>query len=523
MRALEGEGAVVAGRLQRPGRRGDLAQRRGDERPSTRIAATVPAAAGYRRARCVDERGARRGPPGGRAGAAAAADRAAGRPRAVALAGGRPAVAAAPGETRGARAAAGGGRSTADERQRRRALHAARARRRAGRRGALAGRERPDGRRPGLRRRALLLAAARHLAAAGEAPSRGRSSGCGAPTSIRWPSPRPRPRSRCGRAPRRRPGTLVVADALLDRPGAGRALDVVVGNPPFLSQLAAATARSADDADRAARRGSARPCAPYTDTAALFLLAALRPGRARAGRSRCVQPQSVLARARRGRRARTPSAQLGPARRRLGPDRRRLRRRASTCACPSSRSGAAASGRATGARTWRDADGVPGGRPAAPAHARRRGHHHRRLPQQYYGMVDHVARAGDCPTGTPLVTTGLVDLGRCAWGERRPRVGRPDVGPPGRRRRAPLDGRAADWAAAHRRARSVVVATQTRVVEVAVDDDGRWIAGVPLVVVLAPAERLWPPGRRAGRAGGDARGLLRARGGHRAVAAARSR
>jgi len=29
-------------------------------------------------------------------------------------------------------------------------------------------------------------------------------------------------------------------------------------------------------------------------------------------------------------------------------------------------------------------------------------------------------------------------------------------------------------------------------VEVVVDDEGEWVASVPLVVVLAPADRLWP-------------------------------
>jgi hypothetical protein len=38
----------------------------------------------------------------------------------------------------------------------------------------------------------------------------------------------------------------------------------------------------------------------------------------------------------------------------------------------------------------------------------------------------------------------------------------------------------------------LVVATQTNVVEVVVDEVGEWIAGVPLVVVLAPPDRLWP-------------------------------
>ena len=54
-----------------------------------------------------------------------------------------------------------------------------------------------------------------------------------------------------------------------------------------------------------------------------------------------------------------------------------------------------------------------------------------------------------------------------------------------------LEGRAADWAQ-RTGGPKLLVATQTRVVEVVVDDAGEWIAGVPLVVVLAPTERLWP-------------------------------
>jgi hypothetical protein len=108
---------------------------------------------------------------------------------------------------------------------------------------------------------------------------------------------------------------------------------------------------------------------------------------------------------------------------------------------------------------------------------------------EYYGMVDHVHEQADRPSGRPLVTTGLVDLGGCAWGTRPARIGgrtwdRPVVDVEA------LDGRAADWV---RRTGGpkLLVASQTKVVEVAVDDDGRWIAGVPLVVVLAPAARLW--------------------------------
>jgi hypothetical protein len=109
---------------------------------------------------------------------------------------------------------------------------------------------------------------------------------------------------------------------------------------------------------------------------------------------------------------------------------------------------------------------------------------------EYYGMVAHVAEAHDLPTGRPLLTAGLVDLGHSAWGERPARIG-------GRRWDRPvldvaaLNGRAAAWVA-RTGGPKLVVATQTSVVEVVVDEGGEWIAAVPLVVVLAPPDRLWP-------------------------------
>jgi hypothetical protein len=104
-------------------------------------------------------------------------------------------------------------------------------------------------------------------------------------------------------------------------------------------------------------------------------------------------------------------------------------------------------------------------------------------------MVDHVHEQDDCPSGTPLLTAGLVDLGRTTWGERRSRIG-------GRAWQRPvvdtgaLEGRAAQWIE-RTGGPKLVVATQTNVVEVVVDEDGALIAGVPLVVVLAPPAILW--------------------------------
>lgn len=279
-------------------------------------------------------------------------------------------------------------------------------------------------------------------------------------------------------------GNIAVADALLERP-AWPALDVVIGNPPFLSQLDSGTTRGGS-ASAAVRARFGEAVRAYTDTAGLFLLVAAdlaAPG----GIVALLQPQSVLA-ARDAAGVRDAIAARG--------------RLVDVWFPPGPGFAAAVEvcvpiievGHPSATASWSDhlarANGVPAvvlpttavlGDVAITTAAFR---------SEYYGMVDHVHEQADCRAGVPLVTTGLVDLGRAAWGERPARIGRRtwarpvlDV--------AALDGRAADWA---RRTGGpkLVVATQTRVVEVVVDEVGDMIPGVPLVVVLADPERLWP-------------------------------
>ena len=76
---------------------------------------------------------------------------------------------------------------------------------------------------------------------------------------------------------------------------AGRTFDVVVGNPPYLSQLAAATTRGG-----ASRHGGG----PYADAAVEFLALAVRMARSGGGRVGLVLPQSILASRDAGARAR---------------------------------------------------------------------------------------------------------------------------------------------------------------------------------------------------------------------------
>ena len=315
---------------------------------------------------------------------------------------------------------------------------------------------------------------------------------------------------------------LVVADPLAvgpeawpDAPPGG--FDVVVGNPPFLSPLDAATPRSADHGRRLeALVGSL--VAPYADTAALFLLTACtlaRPG----GRVAMILPESVLGA------------------RDAGPVRGAVSERAAlvglwwagepvfdagvqVCAAvlevgaeapPSCRlwagrgfeelaaaprpstlgagSWAPLLGRLRGAPPVTLGDGPPLGTLATATAGFR---------DQFYGVIPFVGEAvpGETLASTaPLVTAGLIDPLRCRWGSTDARFG-------GRRWHSPRvdlarlarsDPALAAWAG-ERRVPKVVVATQTRVLEVAVDTEGRWWPSVPTIAVAphsAALGELW--------------------------------
>jgi len=112
---------------------------------------------------------------------------------------------------------------------------------------------------------------------------------------------------------------------------------------------------------------------------------------------------------------------------------------------------------------------------------------------EYYGMVPAV---GDHPSGPKLITSGLIDPGRCWWGDRpitfakrpfhRPRI---DVGL--------LDARMFRWAN-DRLVPKVLIANQTKILEAVADADGSMLPGVPVVAAypnapdeLASLELAW--------------------------------
>jgi len=348
---------------------------------------------------------------------------------------------------------------------------------------ALAGRSHATVGDPACGGGSLLLAAARHLAARGQRPQEVVRRLWGAdidPVAVAtteaaltlWAgSPTP-------------VGRVVVADALeddLDWPP----LDVVVGNPPFLSQLDARTARSVDVNQRLRKRFGPAVRA-YTDTATVFLLCACELAAA-GGTVALLQPQSVLA-ARGAAGVRDAVDTLGTLTDVWFPEGRGFDAAVEVCA-PIIDIAASGAGTPWSTHLAR-ANGVPPVTLAATRSLSDEAITTAAFRSEYYGMVDGVHEAVELPHGVPMVTTGLIDLGRCAWGERPARVGRRTWQRPVLDVDA-LEGRAADWV---RRTRvpKLMVATQTRVVEVVVDELGEWIPGVPLVVVLAPPERLWP-------------------------------
>jgi hypothetical protein len=327
-------------------------------------------------------------------------------------------------------------------------------------------------------------------------------------------------------------GRLVIADPLRTGAAAWPALPegglgAVVGNPPFQNQLGRATARS-DDVRRDLRARYGDAVRAYTDTAWLFLLLGCElvgPG----GRVVLVQPQSVVA-------ARDASAvrEAVDARadlRDLWLDDGRVFSAAVRVCAPVLEVRAAAPPRpapgpappvTTG--TWAlagaraaalpvvdlaGAAGALGERAAVMAGFR----------DQYYGLAPAVRERDELPPGAPapaLVTSGVLDWGTCGWGERPVRYARrrwsaPVVDPDLLAAAPPVARR---WVA-RTAAPKVVVATQTRVVEAAVDTLGTWVPSVPALAVvphdpddlwllaaavLAPAATAWLARRAVGTA-----------------------
>jgi hypothetical protein len=289
---------------------------------------------------------------------------------------------------------------------------------------------------------------------------------------------------------------LIVADGLTMAESWRRRFDAVVGNPPFLNQLERATVRRSPlPAELAAIAG------PYTDTAWLFLVVArelLRAG----GQAVLVQPQSLVA-----------ARDAAPVRDVIAPSLQGLWWCDEFLFDASVRVCAPLLGTRSGSvRRWAGRD-VSEITPVAP------------VPSSSWSVLvpsdvpnvdlaalEDAATLGDMATATAgfrdeyyglqpavldrpdghlpqLITSGLVDVGRVLWGERptrfcgaklmHPRVDPSMVAEP-----------LARWVG-QRLVPKVVVATQTKVVEAAVDIKGEWVPSTPVISVHANRSDLW--------------------------------
>lgn len=296
--------------------------------------------------------------------------------------------------------------------------------------------------------------------------------------------------------------------------------DLVVGNPPFQSQLGRSTARDVAERDELRERfGEA--AGGYADSATVFLLAACRmaqPG----GRVALVQPMSVFA-ARDAAPARsallegarldgvwTAGAKVFAANVRVGavvlqvdgaPQDQEVPvvRRATGVAFEHLPDVSAPRDALRTAPSWSHlitTDTTP-----AAVHANTNGRvgdiasATAGFRDQYYGLIPFVVERGEEPADrmvAPLVTSGLIDPGRCRWGDAPSRFAgrvwqRPAVDVGALRAADPRLGAWIDRVLVPK----VLVACQTRVVEAIVDPGGDLVPSVPVIAVWAEPDRLF--------------------------------
>jgi hypothetical protein len=261
----------------------------------------------------------------------------------------------------------------------------------------------------------------------------------------------------------------------------GRQFDAVVGNPPFLNQLAALTTRGG----RSPFGGG-----PYADTAAEFLALALRLTR-RGGRIGLVLPQSLLS-TRDAAAIRdevsscaalrwmwwSPTQMFdagvrvwagvwevggapGPVRRAFGPNFQTVE----PIAMPAQWTGLIAGTRAPAA-----GDRALGDIATFTSDFR----------DQYYGLVNAVADDAD---GPPLITSGLIDRDECLWGRRPVKFAKRMFTAP-RVQLAALDTKMRAWAELRLQPK-ILIANQTKGIEAVLDRDGEWLPSVPVITCLS--------------------------------------
>ena len=264
-------------------------------------------------------------------------------------------------------------------------------------------------------------------------------------------------------------------DALTTEWGDER-FDLVVGNPPFLSQMAAATSRGG-----ASRHGGG----PYADAAVEFLALSVALARPDGGRVGLVLPQSIL-----GARDAAPVRAAWPDDAELtwswwSAGTSYFDAAVHVCALGFERPSRGTTSASSFTRVVTDRLGIPAVDPAmllTDGTVGDRGELNANFRDEYYALVGTVDDAAD---GPPLVTSGLIDPGRCLWGSRPVTFAKQRYAAP-RVDLALLPGRFPAWAA-RKLVPKVLVANQTTIVEAVADPVGEWLPGVPVTTVTPPA------------------------------------
>lgn len=274
----------------------------------------------------------------------------------------------------------------------------------------------------------------------------------------------------------RHPRTRTIHANALEHDWGDEIFDIVIGNPPYLSQMSSETTRGGSS-----KHGGG----PYADAAAEFLALSVRLAHPGHGRVALVLPQSILA-----------SRDAGPIRSQVDAladlawswwVREQQLFDAGVFVCmlgfrrPSTGPGPALQWTSvvTGELgipsldpTLLATDGTVGDRAELNLNFR----------DEYYALTTAV---GDDADGPRLVTSGLIDPGTNWWGERSVTFNKQRFEHP-RVDLSMLEGRFTDWAN-RKLVPKVVIANQTRVIEAVADPAGEWLPSVPVITATPPA------------------------------------
>lgn len=270
----------------------------------------------------------------------------------------------------------------------------------------------------------------------------------------------------------RHPRTRTIHANALEHDWGDETFDIVIGNPPYLSQMATETTRGGSS-----KHGGG----PYADAAAEFLALSVQLADPDHGRAALVLPQSILA-----------SRDAGPIRDRVDEladiawswwvrEQQLFDASVYVCMLGFRRPSAGPTAALGWTSVVTDELGIPTLDPstlATDGTVGDRADLNLNFRDEYYALT---AAVGEDVDGPRLVTSGLIDPGTNWWGERpvkfnKQRFDRPRVD------LSRLDGRFIGWAN-RKLVPKVVVANQTRVIEALADPAGELIPSVPVITV----------------------------------------